>query len=380
MDSMRPLFATFFWLSLATAACALDHVAFRRDGEEARVSGRLMVKAEDGGLMIMSSDGQLWSIQPDELVDHRSDQAPFVPQPPDEAARAMLEQLPAGFEVYRTAHYVICHNTSRAYAQWCGALYERLYSGFINFWRHRGIELHEPALPLVCVVFADQRSYVEFAHDELGDSADKIVAYYSLRTNRVTMFDLTGLEAVRRPSDRRGTTAQINQMLARPQATRMVATVIHEATHQIAFNCGLHERFADIPLWLSEGVAMYFEAPDLSNSKGWKSIGQVNRPRLRKLHEYAARRPAGSLYSLIIDDKRLRDPRQATEAYAEAWALNYFLIRQKPKEYVAYLQALSKKGALVWDEPEERLEEFKAAFGELEKLDSEFARYMQKVR
>jgi hypothetical protein len=56
------------------------------------------------------------------------------------------------------------------------------------------------------------------------------------------------------------------------------------------------------------------------------------------------------------------------------------LIRQKPKEYVAYLQALSKKGPLVWDEPEERLAEFKAAFGELDKLDAEFLRQMQKVR
>ncbi|MEX2142690.1 MAG: DUF1570 domain-containing protein [Pirellulales bacterium] len=377
---MRPLLATFFWLNLAVAACALDHVAFRRDGKDTSVSGRLIVKAEDGGLMIMSPDGELWSIQPDELIDHRDDETPFVPQSPDDAARAMLQQLPEGFEVYRTAHYVICHNTSRAYAQWCGALYERLYSGFINYWRHRGFELHEPALPLVCVVFANQGSYAQFAQDELGDGVERIVAYYSLRTNRVTMFDLAGLESLRRPSDRRGTTAQISQMLARPEATRMVATVIHEASHQIAFNCGLHARFADIPLWVSEGVAMYFEAPDLANSQGWKTIGQVNRPRLKTLREYQMRRPAGSLHSLIVDDKRLRDPRQATEAYAEAWALNYFLIRQKPKEYVKYLQQLSQKGALVWDEPEERLCEFEAAFGKLDKLDVEFVRYMRKVR
>jgi hypothetical protein len=380
MDSMRLVLTISCWLYLTAAAFALDHVAFRRDGKENSVSGRLMVKAEDGGLMIMSPDGQLWSIQPDELVDHRSDEAPFVPQAPDAAARAMLEQLPEGFEIYRTAHYIICHNTSRAYAQWCGALYERLYAGFMNYWKRRGFELHEPALPLVCVVFAQQGSYAQFAQGELGDAADRIVAYYSLRTNRVTMFDLTGLEALRRPGDRRGTTAQISQTLARAQAAQMVATVIHEASHQIAFNCGLHARFADIPLWVSEGVAMYFEAPDLSNSKGWKTIGQINRPRLQTLREYSRRRPVGSLHSLIIDDKRLRDPRQATEAYAEAWALTYFLIRQKPKEYVAYLQKLSQKGALVWDQPPERLAEFEAAFGDMAKLDAEFVRYMQKLR
>ena len=380
MDSMRPLLAIFCWVHLAAAACALDHVAFRREGKETRISGRLMVKAQDGGLMVMSPDGQLWTVQPDELIEHRSDESPFVPQAANEAASAMLSELPAGFEVHRTTHYVICHNTSRAYAQWCGLLYERLYSGFINYWKQRGFELERPALPLVCVIFANQGSYTQFSQEELRDSADKIVAYYSLRTNRVTMFDLTGLEALRGPNDRRGTTAQINQMLARPQAARMVATLIHEATHQLAFNCGLHVRFADIPLWVSEGVAMYFEAPDYSNAKGWKTIGSINRPRLQKFRDYAARRPPGSLHSLIVDDQRLRDPRQTTEAYAEAWALNYFFLRQKPKEYRAYLQTLSEKQALVWDKPEERLTQFKAAFGDLEKLDAEFTRYVQRMR
>jgi hypothetical protein len=367
-------------LNFAATAGAIDHIAFRRDAKEATVSGQLVVKAEDGGLMLLSADGELWSIQPDEIISHRGDDKPFVPLSAEEAGAATLKRLPDGFEVYSTAHYVICHNTSRAYAQWCGALYERLYTGFISFWTHKGITLHEPKLPLVCVVFADQDAYDRFARDELADRADSIVAYYSLRTNLVTMFDLTGLAALRQSDDRRGTTAQINQLLARPAAERMVATVIHEATHQLAYNCGLHQRFADIPLWLSEGVAMYFEAPDLSNSKGWRTIGAVNRPRLRTLREYAQQRPVGSLKSLIIDDKRLRDPRQVNTAYAEAWALNYFLIRQRPKEYVAYLQMLSEKGPLLWDAPEERLAQFKSAFGDLEKLDAEFLRHIQKVR
>jgi hypothetical protein len=377
---MRPAIAVIICLSSAGIAAALDHVVFVHEGQERRISGRVVVRAQDGGLMLLSPDGRLWTVPPDELSQHRTDDKPFVPQSADEAGKAMLAQLPAGFEVYTTAHYVICHNTSRAYAQWCGALYERLYSGFINFWTHKGFKLHEPTLPLVCVIFADKDAYTNFSRDELGESTGHIIAYYSLRTNRVTMFDLTGLAAIRRPGDRRGSTAQINQMLARPEAERMVATIIHEATHQIAFNCGLQARFADIPLWVSEGVAMYFEAPDLSNSKGWKTIGVVNRPRLQQLREYSTQRPAGSLSSLIADDKRLRDPRQAVDAYAEAWALNYFLIRQKPKEYVSYLQELSKKGPLVWDEPAERLAGFKQAFGDLEKLDVEFIRHMQKVR
>ena len=37
-------------------------------------------------------------------------------------------------------------------------------------------------------------------------------------------------------------------------------TIIHEATHQTAYNVGVHARFADQPRWLVEGLAMMFEA------------------------------------------------------------------------------------------------------------------------
>ncbi len=170
-------------------------------------------------------------------------------------------------------------------------------------------------------------------------------------------------------------------MLARPEAEAMVATIIHEATHQIAFNCGLQTRFADIPLWVSEGIAVYFETPDLNNAKGWRTIGEVNRPRLERFRDYLSRRPTKSLLSLIVNDKRFRDPRQALDAYAEAWALNYFLIKQKPKEYLAYLGPLSAKHALISDPPETRIKQFKAAFGDdLDRLDAEFVKYMLRVR
>ena len=51
----------------------------------------------------------------------------------------------------------------------------------------------------------------------------------------------------------------------------VTVTVIHEATHQIAFNCGLHTRYADNPLWLTEGMALYFETPDLRSRSGWRT-------------------------------------------------------------------------------------------------------------
>jgi hypothetical protein len=178
----------------------------------------------------------------------------------------------------------------------------------------------------------------------------------------------------------RGTTAQINQILAQPKAMDMVATVVHEATHQIAFNCGLHTRLSDCPSWFSEGIALFFETPDLKSQKGWSTIGGVNYPRLERFQNLMPHRAADSLVTLISTDKRFHDTTTGLDAYAEAWALTYFLIHQKPKEYVGYLKVLSHKKPLITDKPEKRREEFEKAFGNLKKVDEEFLRYVTKLK
>jgi hypothetical protein len=363
-------------LLVSCEAFALDLVTLKKDGREVHLKGECQVTAEDGGLLVLTPDGVLWTVPPEELIEHTKDDVPFAPYPREELSRRLMAELPAGFDTFETTHYLICYNTSKAYAQWCGSLFERLYLAFTNYWSRKGFELHDPQFPLVALVFADRESYIRYARKELGDAAESIIGYYNLRSNRMTMYDLTGVQALRRPSDRRGSPAEINQMLARPEAERTVATVIHEATHQIAFNCGLQTRYADIPLWVSEGIAVYFETPDLRSARGWRTIGAVNAPRLAQFRQYLSRRPSGSLGSLVADDARLRDSKQAADAYAEAWALNYFLLLQRGKQYDAYLKMLSEKGPLLWDKPEARLQQFTDAFGDLEQLDTEFVRFM----
>ncbi len=380
--AMRILAATLLiTLCAAGQLRALEHVTLRRDGREQTLSGQVMVRAEDGGLLLATPDGTLWAIEPDELVSRREDQREFQPLARDELARQLTAELPSGFDVLTTHHYLICYNTSREYAGWCGALFERLHKGFTNFWTRKGFKLRESEFPLVAIIFNTRESYLQYSQAELGKSAESIVGYYSLRTNRITMYDLTGIESLRGAGDRRGSQAQINLVLSTPDAEQVVATVIHEATHQIAFNSGLQTRFADIPLWVSEGIAVYFESPDLQNSKGWRTIGALNTSRLDRFRDYLSRRPQGSLTSLVSDDHRMRDARSALDAYAEAWALNYYLIHHHAKQYLAYLQILSEKKQLVWDNPQERLKDFQTAFGESpNQLDADFLRQMQKVR
>jgi hypothetical protein len=264
----------------AAAALAVERVTVKRDGKEEVIAGEVVVTAADGGLLVMAADGTLLAIEPDNLVSRASDAEPFRPLSREALTKQLLTELPAGFDVYPTHHYLICYNTSREYAVWCGALFERLYKGFANYWSRKGMKLHEPQFPLVAVIFNSRDSYAAHAQSELGKGAGSIAGYYSLKSNRIMMYDLTGVESLRSAGDRRGNAAQINRMLAQPAAAQLVATIIHEATHQIAFNSGLQTRFADVPLWVSEGLAVYFETPDLQNAKGWKTIGAVNTSRL----------------------------------------------------------------------------------------------------
>ena len=368
-----------FILALTVSAETVEHVVIERSGTKIHVEGRVIVEAQDGGVLLLSNDGQLWPIQSAELKSREKEERKFKAMTQRETAKKLLEEMPEGFQIHTTAHYVICYNTSSVYAQWCGSLYERLYRGFYGYWKYRGIELDEPEFPLVAVIFKDRGGYMQFSRPELGESIESIIGYYNMRTNQVVMYDLTGADNIR-PNQNIRSSNHINQILSQPGAERNVATIVHEATHQLAFNSGLQVRFADIPFWVSEGIAVYFETPDLSNPKGWRTIGGVNKTILLNFRNSLNNRPPNALEALLSDDKRFRDPKQSAAAYAEAWALNYFLLKTREDDYVAYLENMAKQMPLIELGGEKRVAHFKQAFGnDLEELDATFLKFMRRV-
>jgi hypothetical protein len=190
-----------------------------------------------------------------------------------------------------------------------------------------------------------------------------VVGYYNLMTNRVTTFDLTGSAGLARPAGQAAAGAGL-EILGSPEASGMVATLVHEATHQMAFNGGLHQRLAPVPLWLSEGVATYFETPDLASDRGWKGIGHVNTPRLERfLKSQLEGQRAGAMEEIVLGDEPFRNPDEALDAYSRAWALTFFLIQTRKAAFIDYLRTIARKEPLADDSPEERLRDFTTAFG-----------------
>lgn len=389
--------STFIAAPLAQASCQAEskdelnessdkpsvrEVKFR-DGEQLRqVLGEVLVEAVDGGILLQGADGRQWAIQPEEIENSRDVSEPLQPMTIDQMEQAMLAELPGGFNALRTDHYLIMYNTTKAYSQWTGNLLERLYKAHFAFWKKKGVALVEPRFPLVAIIFDTKDGYKEYASKELGDGVDAIIGYYHLQSNRITTFDLTGVEGLIPNNAKVSRNVLLNEVFRQPGAERTVATIVHEAFHQLAYNTGLQVRLADNPFWVSEGLAVYFESPDFSSSQGWSTIGKVNQYNLREFSNYLRQRPADSLITLLSDDQRFRSSATSTAAYAEAWALNYYLLRRRSKEYAEYLTYLAKKPPLGQGDPKARVEEFKKFFGEdLQKFDQQFLNYiMTQVR
>lgn len=337
-------------------AMAAETIVFRQNGEQHEIVAEVLVEAVDGGMLLCARDGRLWTVQPEEIVTRASDPAPLEPLSNSEMGQQLLSEMPGGdFHIYQTAHYVICYNTSETYARWCGGLFEQIYRGFYAFWKNNGWDLPEPQFPLAAVVLNGQQAFHGYARPEIGDAVENMIGYYNLKSNRIVTYDV-------------------------PNPERKVATLVHEATHQLAYNTQLQKRLADNPYWVSEGLAIFFESPELNKPRGWRSIGRINRVNLMRFAHYLPRRSETSLLTLIRDDSRFRDASTATDAYAEAWALNYYLLKTREDEYVAYLRRLSQGERLAPVDPDARVEDFVAAFGPLDELDRDFLRYIRRLR
>jgi hypothetical protein len=359
--------------------CAADNLVYDTPDGRQTVEGRLVAR-NDAELLFVGRDGRMHLVTSNRVLQlHETDEKP-KPFNRDEMIAQLRREFGSGFRTYSTNHYLVSYNCDADFAKSCGSLFERLHRAFTNYFLKAGFEVKASEYPLVAVVFAEERDFLTYASRELGeDMARNVIGYYSFLTNRMVLYDMQaraahhGLGNVgrRNPSVQRGVAGL---------AAANIATVVHEATHQLAYNCGFHQRFSDNPLWLAEGMAMFVEAPD-AQAANWNRIGEINQPRLdlfRKRH-FGTTPVAVDIASLIRSDDLLRDKDTALEAYADSWALTFFLIRTHREQFFQYLKSLAKKAPLDQDSPEQRIADFQAIFGEIVPLQEEFVRYVRNL-
>jgi hypothetical protein len=365
------------WSPSLNAADPAIRVSFHDDRtkDEQSVEGRVLVEAVDGGILVEDTQRRLWTITPDRLISREDLAREYAPLDTEALAAALRADMGAGFKTSSTPHYVLCTDGPSAYTEWVGKLFERLLRAFLLNWKQAGWELAEPDVPLPALVFRNQQQYAAYALKDAGPEVADKAGYYSIRTNRIVLYDLASEGAGDGPMN----ADQVERRVA--AAPQNVATIVHEATHQIAFNCGMHTRYADTPMWIAEGLAMYCETPDLRTGSGWRTIGKLNVTRLRQYREFSAqRRKEGSLRTLVQDESRFRNPDTMLDAYSESWALVDYLVRERRDEFITYLRQIAEKPRLRWDAPEVRITEFEEAFGSVDAVESECTAHARRLR
>ncbi len=315
-------------------------------------------------MLMLTRDGQLRRLGLDSGYQIQDLGRTFESATHRELEAGLRKEFGPRFKVFRTPHYVVCHNTSDAFAQETGELVEQLCKAFTAYFGGRGMGLDRPQFPMVLLVFNSEAEFHEYRNkSKESSSLTQIAGYYSISTNRVAFFNAAGKDSAKYGN------AQWHNM----------STVIHEATHQIAFNSGCHPRLAENPRWIIEGLATYFETPELQGKKiAWSEVGKVNGPRLDRFVAYRKKgRKPDSIKRLIATDDRFRGDDIAGDAYSESWAMTHFLVNKRMPQFLKYLKLLGAKQPFESDTPEQRLEDFQTAFGRnMQLLDNSFLSYV----
>lgn len=236
-------------------------------------------------IVLLGRDGRLWQFPPKEAKDFRKTADRFQGYAPSQYRATLLRELGRGYEVNGTSHYMVAHPDGQE-ALW-PERFEGLYRLFLRYFSVRGLALQEPPFLLVGIVCRDRQEYVRHAARDGGPTARGVLGYYSSLTNRILLYDIGGGEQ--------------NQAAWQENA----ATVIHEATHQMAFNTGLHSRYVPQPLWLVEGLATMFEPIALgSPNPDGSRRERANPSRLRHFLDHVAPRHRPELLAdVIANDK-----------------------------------------------------------------------------
>ncbi len=340
-------------------------------GEEVH-QGKL-VAMDKHSAWVMTREGRLLELAVNKIKGFKRLAPEFEPLPAAEVRDALRREFGKGFEIAGSEHYLVCAPTGKAreYAQ----LFEQIYRSFRGYFSVRGFRMADPEFPLVAIVFPDQNSFGEYCKGDGVQASPELMGYYLPSSNRVALFD----------SSSGRTASPISYLPAkRIYATiegSLADTIVHETTHQVAFNLGLHSRIGETPTWIAEGLATVFESPGVRNSASsrGKAFERVNRERYVWFRNYVkTRREAKSLGKFVSTDTMFRS--SALDAYAEAWALSFYLIETRPTKYAKYLKTIAERDPMKAYPQEERLADFQSAFGDdLDMLEAEFLRFISRL-
>ena len=331
---------------------------------------------------LLDRTGELHEVRLDRVESFRKLSDRFRPESVVQARDRLACAAPRGMEVIAQGKYVVMGPSGRV------AAYARLLDGvYDDFWNHfsrRQFPLEKPEFPLVVLVFPTRQQFAAYAQAEGTAIPPTLKGYYHRISNRIALYSESSLTAdVGDASESavmaRGVGSSSGDVLASIDGS-LKDTLIHEATHQLAYNTGLHSRVGDHPRWVSEGLAMLFEEESRRDDRGGRDpADRVNRSRYLWFMNYRReRRDAKGLEEFLASNDLFS--RAGLDAYSEAWALSFYLIETRRADYARYLQTIAERDPLQAYGEDERRDDFRTAFGkDIEYFEGQYLLYFDRI-
>ncbi len=310
-------------------------------------------------VQLLTRDGFLRQIDPAAARDYQKLPGPFRGYPANVMRSRLQREFGKQYQVSGTGHYLVVHPAGQR-DKWAGR-FEELYRSFGHYFGTRGFRPQAPLFPLVAVVFPNRNAFLSYARSTGTRLPSSAIGYYSPLSNRILLYDLMAGKSNANWFDN-------------------AETIIHEATHQTAYNTGIHARYAPPPRWVAEGLATMFEARGVWDAPHYRDRStRINRRQLASFRNYLPKRAKGALKEFVASDRRFSTDISA--AYAEAWALTFYLSETHPQKYVEYLRRTAARAPFSRYDTKARRLDFSAVFGRnLDLFESHYLRFIASLR
>ncbi len=323
--------------------------------------------------------------------------------PADSDVLRQTRGLVPAMQPTETEHYVLLTDAPVESARQVASLLEATWRSFQRTCAALGLQPAPLRHKLVAVLFREKGDYTRFARTQDGMNRAWAVGYYSPSVDRLVMFDAISDDAVQKalvdlqaeslrvqrqaaaaggPLDAGPAGAQAASIQRQIDAQRQrvvteardgfMATVSHEAAHQLLFHTGVQRRDVPYPLWLAEGLATCFEGTDRDR----REMGfQFDNPRREEAMRDAMRADRLVPLKVLLVADRIpggEDERAVRDFYAQSCQLVTWMARERPTELRKYLDAL-RDGDFA--EPGARLDGVERVFGPPDALERSWIRH-----
>jgi hypothetical protein len=265
----------------------------------------------------------------------------------EETGKKLKEQnkIPEGFVVWRVEEFLLATDVEEKKIPEYGALLGKLLENMRK--TYTGLFKKQNKEPMLVLLFNSRDDYRRFTESDGVPEGKDAYGYYSGKKRKAYLFELA-------------------------QATRKF--ILHECTHQIYAERMIGESGAKTSPWLFEGMAEYSEGAAVKEEFKW---GRTHDENLWVVQNAIKQKKAFELRRLLSATKfeELFNSNYESEecqiAYAESWALFYFLMEKQKDNLIDYIRS-EKNG-------EGGIARFEQLFGNVESIETAFEKFILSV-